>query len=80
MWARAQRHNQRECLQSEGDIQNFLHEFLKKWWEYCNPYDRVSVTKTQTENAVKELKKAVLSNQPEDDAKGADLGLSKESW
>jgi len=81
IWERALRyHREKGYLQSEEDVNNFLHDFLNKWWEYQNPGERTIVKKVQTATAVKELKKAVLANRPEDEVKDDQGCLSKETW
>jgi len=81
MWERALRyHRDKGYLQSEEDVNNFLHDFLNKWWEYHNPGERTGVKKAQTATAVKELRKAVLASKPEDEVKDEQGSLSKETW
>jgi len=81
MWERALRyHREKGYLQSEEDVNNFLHDFLNKWWEYHNPGERTGVKKVQTATAVKVLKKAVLASKPEDEVKDEQGCLSKETW
>lgn len=46
----------------EGDdFNNFLHDFLKKWWEFRNPKEKTTLIKAQTKQAVADMKKTIFS-------------------
>jgi len=64
MWNRAQRVSM-EGGDLEGDeVNNFLHDVLKKWHEFRCLRDKSALVKAQTKMAVADLKKVIFSAQP----------------
>lgn len=59
------------------DFNNFLHDFLKSWWQFHNPKEKTTLVKAQTKQAVADLKKAIFSASP--DVQDGRL-LTRDQW
>jgi len=63
MWKR-QRANMEKGNLEGPEVNNFLHDVLKKWHEFRSPKDGSTLFKAQTKKAVADLKKVIFSAQP----------------
>jgi len=78
MWKRAQRVNMKEGDLEGDEVNNFLHDVLKRWHEFRCPKDKSALVKAQTKMAVADLKKVIFSAQPGEIQD--DQVLTKDYW
>lgn len=63
MWDQVQNGNINEDSILSGDeLNNFLHDILKKWYEFHSPREESKLVKAQTTSAVGEFKKLISSS------------------
>jgi len=63
MWDEAQNDNTNEDGILQGDeLNNFLHDVLKKWYEFYSPREESKLVKAQTRSAVGEFKQLISSS------------------
>jgi len=68
MWDKAQHLNSNEDNLLRGDqLNDFLHDILKKWYEFYRPREEAKLVKAQTRAAVGEFKQLISSSCGESD-------------